>query len=179
MPYVLKDSSYDIYIGNISYRDDGKTVSSYCINCDEDNAHQFRSERAALKFANEQLSCRGEYVPVYIKPVPKNRPFTYKVLMEQADKMHRRIAVHSPLCAVADVRNFIASKVDECVDVERNKEALKVREWDEYKKKYAPMTKEEYDRRKSEIKSMYKKMLADLDTEWNTKGKNSPNFHKI
>ena len=46
-------------------------------------------------------------------------------------------------------------------------------------KKYAPMTKEEYDRRKSEIESIYKQMLADLDKEWNTKGKNSPNFHKI
>lgn len=179
MPYVLKDSSYDIYIGNISYKDDGKTVSSYCLNCDEDNAHQFRSGRVALKFANDHLSRRGEYVPVYIKPVPKNRPFTFKVLMEQADKMHRRIAVHSPLCAVVDVRNFIASKVDECVDVERNKEALKVREWNEYKEKYAPMKKKEYESQKRLIKQQCKEQLAELEKEWNTRGKNSPNFHKV
>ena len=178
MPYVLKDTSYDLYIGNISYKDDGKTVSSYCINCGEDDAHRFRSARAAMKFANDNRSFSSDYVPVYIKPVPKNRPFTYKVLMEQADKMHRRIAVHSSFCAMADVRDFIASKIDECVDVERNKKALKVREWDEYKK-YAPMKKEEYDRRKSEIESMYKQMLADLDKEWNTRGKANPNFHKI
>ena len=176
MPYVLKDTSYDLYIGNISYKDDGKTVSSYCINCDEDDAHLFRTERAALKFANDR-SC-SDYVPVYIKPVPKNRPFTYKVLMEQAEKMHRRIAVNSSFCAHFETRDFIASKIDECVDVERNKKALAVREWDEYKK-YAPMKKEEYDRRKSEIKSMYKQMLADLDKEWNTRGKANPNFHKI
>lgn len=178
MPYVLKDSSYDLYIGSISYEDDGKTVSSYCINCGEDDAHQFRSARAALKFATDCISRSDEYVPVYIKPVPKNRPFTYKVLLEQANKVYRRIAVHSPLCAHFETRDFIASKIDECVDVERNKKALKVREWDEYKK-YAPMKKGEYESQKKLIKEQCKEQLAELEKEWNTRGRNNPNFHKV
>jgi site-specific DNA-cytosine methylase len=74
---------------------------------------------------------------------------------------------------------YLASEIDECVDVECNKKALEVREWDEYKKKYAPMKRADYEARKKDIKEWYKKSLADLEKEWNTRGKRNPNFHKV
>ena len=175
MPYVLKGEPYDIYIGNIDFNKDG-SVGCYCVNSDEEHAHKFRTAKAAEKFRQKHCS---DYYVVYVKPVPKNRPFTYKVLMEEARKMYKRIAVDSEFCAHFDTREFIASKIDECVDVERNKKALAVREWDEYKEKYAPMTKAEYESQKKWIKEQCKQQLAELEKDWNTRGKNNPNFHKV
>ncbi len=80
--------------------------------------------------------------------------------------------------AECDVRKFIASKIDECVDANTNKKALKVREWDEYQP-YAPMKRKDYEERKRQLKKQLKEDLAELETEWNTRGKNNPNFHKI
>lgn len=176
MPYVLKGEPYDIYIGHIEFNKNG-TVSCYSVNSDEEHAYKFRTAKAAEKFRKDYD--QTDYDVVYIKPVPKNRPFTYKVLMEEAEKRCKRIAVNSEFCAHCNTRDFIASKIDECVDVERNKKALKVREWDEYKKKYAPMKKAEYESQKKRIKEQCKVQLAELEKEWNTRGKNNPNFHKV
>lgn len=175
MPFLLKYTGYDMYIGKIEYDEHGR-CSCYCANADEESAQRFKTRKAALKFSAEHES--DDLEVIYEKPVPKNRPFTYRVLMEQADKMYKRIAVHSPFCAECDVRDFIAKNVDRCVDVERNKKALAVREWSEYKK-YAPMKKADYDSQKKWIKEQYKKQLKLLETKWNTQGKNNPNFHKI
>ena len=175
MPYVLKDESYDSYIGEIEFDEDG-TVGCYSINSDEEHAHKFRTAKAAEKFRKDDGLTK--YEVVYIKPVPKNRPFTYKVLMEEAEEMYKSIAPHSAFCAECDVRDFIASKIDECVDANTIKKALKVREWDEYKP-YAPMKRKDYEERKRQLKKQLKEDLAELENEWNTKGKNNPNFHKI
>ena len=169
MPYLLKYIGYDMYIGKVER-------NCYHANASEDDAQRFRTRKSAVNFMSTHH--KGELEVIYEKPVPKNRPFTYKVLMEQAEKMHKRIAVHSPFCAHFETRDFIASKIDECVDVERNKEAKKVREWDEYKK-YAPMKKADYESQKKWIKEQCKEQLAELEKEWNTSGKNNPNFHKV
>jgi len=174
MPYLLKGEPYDIYIGDIQYDEDG-SVGCYSVNSDEDHAHRFRTAKAAEKFRKEHAD---DYSVVYVKPVPKNSPFTYKVLMEEAKKMYKRIAVVSEFCAHFDTKDYIASRIDECVDVERNKKALEVREWDEYKK-FAPMKKADYESQKKWIKEQCKKQLAELEKDWNTRGKNNPNFHKI
>lgn len=176
MPYVLKGEPYDIYIGDIEFDEDG-SVSCYSVNSDEEDAYKFRTAKAAEKFRQDYD--QTDYYVVYIKPVPKNRPFTYRVLMSEAKKMYSHLAIQSPLCAQSGTRNFIASKIDECVDANTNKKALKVREWEEYKKKYAPMKKAEYESQKKRIKERCKKQLAELEKEWNTRGKNNPNFHKI
>ena len=175
MPYVLKGEPYDIYIGDIEFDEDG-TVSCYSINSDEEGAHRFRTKKAAEQFRKDYD--QTDYYVVYIKPVPKNRPFTYKVLMEEAKKMYKRIAEHSPFCAECEVREFIASKIDECVDANTNKKALKVRKWEEYKP-YAPMKRKDYENRKRWLKKQLKEDLAELDKEWNERGKRNPNYHKI
>ena len=175
MPFLLKYPDYDIYIGDIVFDKKGR-CRCYCSNAPKKDAHRFRTAKAAEKFRKDNGLTDREVV--YIKPVPKNRPFTYKVLMEEAEEMRKRIAVNSPFCAHFDTRNFIAKNVDRCVDVERNKKALAVREWDEYKK-YAPMTKAEYESQKKWIKEQCKEQLAKLEKEWNTRGKENPNFHKI
>ena len=127
MPYLLKYESYDIYIGEIKFDKKGR-CRCYCSNSPKKDAHRFRTAKAAEKFRKDNGLTDREVV--YIKPVPKNRPFTYKVLMEEAEEMYNRIAKHSAFCAECDVREFIASKIDECVDANTNKKALKVREWD-------------------------------------------------
>lgn len=169
MPYLLKYIGYDMYIGKVER-------SCYHANASEEDAQRFRTRKSALKFKATHHS--DELEVVYIKPVPKNRPFTYKVLMEEANKMYKRIAQHSPFCAECDVREYIASKIDECVDANTNKKALKVREWEEYQQ-YAPMKRKEYDERKRQLKKQLKEDLAELENEWNTRGKKNPNFHKI
>ncbi len=116
-----------MYIGKIDYDEKGE-CRCYHANASEESAHRFKTRKAALKFKAEHRSDDVEVV--YEKPVPKNRPFTYKVLREQADKMFKRIAVDSEFCAHCDTRDFIAKNIDRCVDVERNKKAQKVREWD-------------------------------------------------
>jgi len=174
MPYVLKGEPYDIYIGDIQYDEDG-SVGCYCVNSDEDHAHRFRTAKAAEKFRKEHAD---DYSVVYVKPVPKNRPFTYKVLMEQAEKRYKSMAVDSPFCAECELRDFIASKIDECVDANTNKKALKVREWEEYQP-YAPMKRKDYEERKRQLKKQLKEDLSELEKEWNTRGKRNPNFHKV
>lgn len=101
---------------------------------------------------------------------------TYKELMTEAEAYYRKIAAHSPFCAQYEAREYIASKIDLCED--RN-EHLNVLEWKEYKEKYAPMTKAEYERRKKYLEERYQKDLKDLENEYEEKGKNSPDYHKI
>jgi hypothetical protein len=169
MPYLLKYIGYDMYIGKVER-------NCYHANASEDDAHRFRTRKSAVKFMSTHH--KGELEVIYEKPVPKNRPFTYKMLMEQAEKRYKSMAVDSPFCAECDLRDFIASKIDECVDANTNKKALKVREWDEYQP-YAPMKRKDYEERKRQLKKQLKEDLADLEKEWNTRGKNNPNFHKV
>ncbi len=49
---------------------------------------------------------------------------------------------------------------------------------DEYKK-YAPMKKADYETAKRDLKEEFDKKLADLEEDWNTRGKLNPNFHKV
>lgn len=175
MPFLLKYPDYDIYIGDIVFDKKGR-CRCYCSNAPKKDAHRFRTAKAAEKFRKDNGLTDREVV--YIKPVPKNRPFTYKVLMEEAEEMYKRIAVHSNILAPFETRDFIAKNVDRCVDVERNKKALAVREWDEYKK-YAPMKKSEYRNRLKALKAQFDASLAELKREYNTRGKSNKNFHKI
>lgn len=101
---------------------------------------------------------------------------TYKELMTEAEAYYRKIAAHSPFCAQYEAREYIASKIDLCED--RN-EHLEVLEWKEYKEKYAPMTKAEYERRKNVLLEQYQNGLKRLEEEYENKGKNSPDYHKI
>jgi hypothetical protein len=175
MPYLLKYPDYDIYIGDIVLDKKGR-CRCYCSNSPKKNAHRFRTAKAAEKFRKDNGLTEREVV--YEKPVPKNRPFTYKVLMEQAEERYKSMAVDSPFCAECELRDFIASKIDECVDANTNKKALKVREWEEYQP-YAPMKRKDYEERKRQLKKQLKADLAELEKEWNTRGKHNPNFHKI
>lgn len=101
---------------------------------------------------------------------------TYKELMREAEAYYRKIAAHSPFCAGFEDREYIASKIDLCED--RN-DHLDVLEWKEYKEKYAPMTKAEYERRKTSLFEGYQNSLERLEDEYENKGKNSPDYHKI
>ena len=101
---------------------------------------------------------------------------TYKELMTEAEAYYRKIAQNSPFCAMFEAREYIASKIDLCED--RN-EHLDVLEWKEYKEKYAPMTKAEYERRKNVLLEQYQNGLKRLEEEYEDKGKNSPDYHKI
>lgn len=101
---------------------------------------------------------------------------TYKELMTEAEAYYRKIAQNSPFCAQFEAREYIASKIDLCED--RN-EHLNVLEWDEYKKNYAPMSKAEYERRKNVLLEQYQNGLKRLEEEYENKGKNSPDYHKI
>lgn len=101
---------------------------------------------------------------------------TYKELMTEAEAYYRKIAAHSPFCAQYEAREYIASKIDLCED--RN-EHLEVLKWEEYKEKYAPMTKEQYKREKEYIENRYKRDLEELDKKYEERGKNSPDYHKI
>ena len=101
---------------------------------------------------------------------------TYNGLVKEAEKVYSQTAKHSTFCAIYDVRKYIASKIDLCSD--RNKH-LDVLEWEEYKRYYAPMTKKEYAQRKKAAKKSYMRQLAIIEQEWNSKGINSPDYHKI
>ena len=114
----------------------------------------------------------------FTRKEPVYKKFTYNQLLKKARKMYSDIAVNSPFCAECDTRDYIAQHIDECVDVNRNPKAMKVREWDEYKK-YAPLKRSEYESRKKAIRKRCRDALAALDKEWETRGKGNPNFHKI
>lgn len=45
--------------------------------------------------------------------------------------------------------------------------------------KPVPMNRKEYEKRKRRLKKQFTEALAELENEWNTRGKNNPNFHKI
>lgn len=100
----------------------------------------------------------------------------YKELMEEAKKHYYEVAKESPFCAQFEAREYIASKIDLCED--RN-EHLDVLEWKEYKDKYAPMTIKEYNAKKAAIEENYQKALQQLKKDYEEKGKNSPDYHKI
>ena len=70
---------------------------------------------------------------------------------------------------------FICERIDLCVD---RSEHLDILEWEEYNL-FKPMTKEEYNRKKENAKKEYEAALKRIEDEWNEKGKNSPDFHKL
>lgn len=101
--------------------------------------------------------------------------YTYSDLMREAEDYYNRIAANSPFCAMFDARRFICERIDLCVD---RSEHLDILEWEEYKQ-FKPMTKEEYNRKKENAKKEYEDALKRIEDEWNEKGKNSPDFHKL
>lgn len=101
---------------------------------------------------------------------------TYNELMEEAKEVYYRVAQNSPFCAQFEAREYIASKIDMCSD--RN-EHLNVLEWDEYKKNYMPVSRAEYNSRKEYAKKVYEDTLAQIEQDWEERGKNSPDYHKI
>lgn len=101
---------------------------------------------------------------------------TYKELIAESEVFYKKMAKHSPFVAAFEVRKFIASKIDLCED--RN-EHLDILKWDEYQNEYAPMTREEYERKKAKAKTEYEDTLARIEKQWIEKGKNSPDYHKI
>lgn len=133
---------------------------------------------SAVKRIIEEYGNRDNWKIVFERKSPVYKKFTYNQLMKDAQAMYNRIAVHSPFCAECDVRDYIASKIDSCVDANRNPKAKKVRTWDEYAK-YAPMKRADYESRKKWIEENYKNSLVELEHEWKTRGKGNPDFHKI
>lgn len=100
----------------------------------------------------------------------------YKELLEEAKKAYYEVAKQSPFAAQFKARKIIASKIDQCSD--RN-EHLDVLEWDEYKNNYAPISKETYERRKQAAKERYDYAIAEIEKEYEERGKFSPDYHKI
>ena len=90
--------------------------------------------------------------------------YTYSDLMREAEDYYRKIAENSPFCAMFDTRKFICERIDLCVD---RSEHLDILEW------------EEYNRKKENAKKEYEAALKRIEDEWNEKGKNSPDFHKL
>lgn len=101
---------------------------------------------------------------------------TYKELMSDAKKYYNKVSENSPFVAMVETRKYIASKIDLCED--RN-EHLDVLEWDEYKNNYAPMKRDEYEHKKMLAKERYEEELKSIEKEWEEKGKNSPDYHKL
>ena len=105
----------------------------------------------------------------------EKKGYTYSDLMREAEDYYHKIAVESPFCAMFYTRRFICERIDLCVD--RN-EHLDILEWEEYKP-FKPMTREEYTSKREDAKKKYESALKVIDDEWNEKGKNSPDFHKL
>lgn len=101
---------------------------------------------------------------------------TYEEVLAEAEQLYKKVAEYSPFVAMFKCRAFIASKIDLCSD--RN-EHLDVLKWDEYKENYAPMTRKEYEDKLCLAKESYNKRLAAIEKEWQERGKNSPDYHKI
>lgn len=101
---------------------------------------------------------------------------TYNDLIEEAKTVYYNVAQHSPFCAQFEARKVIASKIDQCSD--RN-EHLNILEWDEYKNNYAPITKADYENSKKLAKERYENELAQIEKDYEERGKFSPDYHKI
>ena len=101
---------------------------------------------------------------------------TYAELLAEAKVKYDNVAKNSPFVAQFEARKLIASKIDQCSD--RN-EHLDVLEWEEYKKDYAPMKRETYERRKQMAKKTYERTLAEIEKDYEERGKFSPDYHKI
>jgi len=101
---------------------------------------------------------------------------TFEELKAEAKKVYDDVAKNSVFCAQFEARKVIASKIDQCSD--RN-EHLDVLEWDEYKNNYAPMKRETYEHRKQLAKESYERTLAEIEKEYEERGKFSPDYHKI
>ena len=101
---------------------------------------------------------------------------TYEELMAEAKVVYDNVAKNSPFVAQFEARKVIASKIDQCSD--RN-EHLNVLEWDEYKKDYAPMKRETYERLLKRAKDNYDEEVARIEKDYQERGKYSPDYHKI
>lgn len=101
---------------------------------------------------------------------------TFEELKAEAKKVYDDVAKNSVFCAQFEARKLIASKIDQCSD--RN-EHLYVLEWDEYKDNYAPIKRATYERRKQSAKESYERALAEIEKEYEERGKFSPDYHKI
>ena len=101
---------------------------------------------------------------------------TYDELIAEAKNLYYKIACNSPFVAKCQNREFIASKIDECTD--RN-EHMDILEWDEYKENYAPISKATYERRKRMAKENYEATIAQIEKDYEERGKFSPDYHKI
>ena len=131
---------------------------------------------------NSVACCMGEYFRLATedeisgKVKLEDEPLTYERLMKDAEDVYRRVAQNSPFCAQFEARKYIASKIDQCVD---RSEHLDVLEWEEYKKDYAPIKREEYERRLKLAKENYESTIARIEKEYQERGKFSPDYHKI
>ena len=107
---------------------------------------------------------------------PMEEGLTYQNLIKEAERIYHETSINSPLCAFFDAREYIASKIDECIDRDEHMDVL---EWDEYKNKYAPMSRAEYNLKKDAAKRCYEEELRKIGRMWQERGRKSPDWHKI
>ena len=100
----------------------------------------------------------------------------YEELRNKAEEYYYDIAKESPFCAQFKVREFIASKIDLCEDRDQHLEIL---EWPEYRQKFAPMSRAEYASMRLKALNDFQDRLEKIEKEYNEKGVNSPDYHKI
>lgn len=169
--YTIFSITDDMYVDSVD-RD-----GTMCLSI---HPQEFKTKKQAENAVKRMHKVYGDrkFCLEFTRKEPVYKKLTYNQLLKKARKMFDDIAVNSPFCAECDTRDYIAQHIDECVDANRNPKAKKVREWEEYRK-YAPLKRSEYEARKKAIRKRCREALAELDKEWETRGKGNPNFHKM
>lgn len=170
--YTIFSIADDMYVYSVN-RDGSMSLSMH-------QPKEFKTKKQAENAVKRMKKAYGnrQFRLEFTRKEGVYKKFTYNQLLKKARKLFDNVSGYSAFCASIETREYIAKHIDECVDVNRNPKAKKVREWDEYQK-YAPLTRSEYEARKKAIRKRCRDDLAALDNEWETRGKGNPNFHKI